>query len=410
MPASVKPTISSVTATPVNGNSTINGWKIYVYGKTKAALAISGAAGAYGSTIRSYSITTSPNIGSSTASSFMTSEIFTTGTVTVTATVTDSRGRTASKTASFSVYAYAAPYFTSVEGFRCNSGGVRDDANGTYARIQAAFGCSALNGSNKVTATVALLQVGGSYATSSALTSGTGVTLGGGNLAVDASFNATLTLRDTVGTVSTYTLTIPSISYIMHVKRGGKALGFGVAAGADNTVTFGWPLKLNTKLEVSQGETGAGSASSACSNLGAVKKTGDTMTGNLYIQSSLYPSLYLQPTYNGTAYRTVFEGSYAGASSFSSWDDSTGNNRRMLEVRNRSYEASRDNAVVLRDVVNGAYYSYRVFHAGMAAPVPVGNGGTGASSAKAALNNLGIFYASSLPSSGTDGQICLVPV
>ena len=220
MPASVKPTISSVTATPVNGNSTINGWKIYVYGKTKAALAISGAAGAYGSTIRSYSITTSPNIGSSTASSFTTSEIFTTGTVTVTATVTDSRGRTASKTASFSVYAYAAPYFTSVEGFRCNSGGVRDDANGTYARIQAAFGCSALNGSNKVTATVALLQVGGSYATSSALTSGTGVTLGGGNLAVDASFNATLTLRDTVGTVSTYTLTIPSISYIMHVKRG----------------------------------------------------------------------------------------------------------------------------------------------------------------------------------------------
>ena len=410
MPASVKPTISSVTATPVNGNSTINGWKIYVYGKTKAALAISGAAGAYGSTIRSYSITTSPNIGSSTASSFTTSEIFTTGTVTVTATVTDSRGRTASKTASFSVYAYAAPYFTSVEGFRCNSGGVRDDANGTYARIQAAFGCSALNGSNKVTATVALLQVGGSYATSSALTSGTGVTLGGGNLAVDASFNATLTLRDTVGTVSTYTLTIPSISYIMHVKRGGKALGFGVAAGADNTVTFGWPLKLNTKLEVSQGGTGAGSASSACSNLGAVKKSGDTMTGNLYIQSSLYPSLYLQPTYNGTAYRTVFEGSYAGASSFSSWDDSTGNNRRMLEVRNRSYEASRDNAVVLRDVVNGAYYSYRVFHAGMASPVPVANGGTGASSAKAALNNLGIFYASSLPSSGTDGQICLMSV
>ena len=152
---------------------------------------------------------------------------------------------------------------------------MRDDANGTYARIQATFGCSALNGSNKVTATVALLQVGGSYATSSALTSGTGVTLGSAaNLAVDASFNATLTLRDTVGTVSTYTLTIPSISYIMHVKRGGKALGFGVAAGADNTVTFGWPLKLNTKLEVSQGGTGAGSASSACSNLGAVKKDG----------------------------------------------------------------------------------------------------------------------------------------
>lgn len=119
---------------------------------------------------------------------------------------------------------------------------------------------------------------------------------------------------------------------------------------------------------------------------------------------------YLQPTYNGTAFRTVFEGSYAGASSFSSWDDGTGNNRRMLEIRNRSYESSRDNALLLRDVVDGSYYAFRVFHAGMATPVPVANGGTGASTAKAALNNLGIFYSATLPSSGTDGQICLVPV
>lgn len=79
-------------------------------------------------------------------------------------------------------------------------------------------------------------------------------------------------------------------------------------------------------------------------------------------------------------------------------------------MRNAAYAPSRDNALLLRDVVDGNYYAYRVFHAGMASPVPVANGGTGASSAKAALNNLGIFYVSSLPSSGTDGQICLVPV
>lgn len=53
---------------------------------------------------------------------------------------------------------------------------------------------------------------------------------------------------------------------------------------------------------------------------------------------------------------------------------------------------------------------YRVFHAGMATPVPIANGGTGASAAKAALNNLGVFYADALPDTGTDGQICLVPV
>ena len=75
-----------------------------------------------------------------------------------------------------------------------------------------------------------------------------------------------------------------------------------------------------------------------------------------------------------------------------------------------TYESSRDNALLLRDVVNGTYYAFRIFHSGMATPVPVANGGTGASSAKAALNSLGIFYAATLPSTGTDGQICLVPV
>ena len=60
----VVPTISSVSATPVNDNSVISGWGIYVYGKSKAKLSINSAAGAYGSTIKSYSITTTPNVGS----------------------------------------------------------------------------------------------------------------------------------------------------------------------------------------------------------------------------------------------------------------------------------------------------------------------------------------------------------
>lgn len=64
----------------------------------------------------------------------------------------------------------------------------------------------------------------------------------------------------------------------------------------------------------------------AIENLGGVKKAGDIMTGNLTIQGSLYPSVYLTPTYNSTTNRTVFEGSYVGASSFAAWKDSTSNN------------------------------------------------------------------------------------
>lgn len=120
------------------------------------------------------------------------------------------------------------------------------------------------------------------------------------------------------------------------------------------------------------------------------------MTGNLSISGYLYPSVYLLPTYNSTTNRTVFEGSYVGASSFASWQDSSGNNRRMLEVRNAAYEAGRDNALVLRDVVDGSYYTYRVFHAGMATPVPIANGGTGANSAANARANIGANNASNL--------------
>ena len=208
-PSSVVPTISSVSASPVNDNSVISSWGIYVYGKSKAKLTINGAAGAYGSTIRSYSITTSPNVGSASSASYTTGLLYSSGTITVTAKITDSRGRTATKTTAFSVYAYSAPYFSSVESYRCNSSGTRDDVNGTYARILATFGRSTLNGSNNVSCQLTMTQIGGSYSTSATLASGTAVILGGGNLAVDASYNVTLTLTDTVGTVSVYSLTIP---------------------------------------------------------------------------------------------------------------------------------------------------------------------------------------------------------
>ena len=84
------------------------------------------------------------------------------------------------------------------------------------------------------------------------------------------------------------------------------------------------------------------------------------MSGNLNISTSLYPSLYLLPTYNSTTNRTVFEGSYVGASSFSAWEDSTGNNRRMLEIRTKAYQNSLDNAVLLRTCDGGTWASFAI--------------------------------------------------
>lgn len=132
-----------------------------------------------------------------------------------------------------------------------------------------------------------------------------------------------------------------------------------------------------------------------------VPLSGGTMTGNLIISGTLYPSIKLTPTYNNSTYVGVVEGSYAGSASLSIYDDSSGNNRRMIEVRSAKYQSSLDDAVVLRTAVDSSYSTYRIFHSGMTS-----------AGAKAALNCLGIYYSATKPvdGSGADGQICLVPV
>ncbi len=86
--------------------------------------------------------------------------------------------------------------------------------------------------------------------------------------------------------------------------------------------------------------------------------------------------------------RVVLLRAVGGRGVLSAWRDSTGNNRRMVEVRNAGAEASRDNALVLRDVVNGSYYAFRVFHAGMATPVPWPMAGQAQNNAASARNNI----------------------
>ena len=187
---------------------------------------------------------------------------------------------------------------------------------------------------------------------------------------------------------------------IMDFLADGTGITFGKVAETSGYAEFGWPLKLSEPLAISEGGTGAATAAVARTALGAVNKAGDTMTGNLPIQGYLYPSVYILPTYNSTTNRTVFEGSYAGASSFASWEDSTGNNRRMLEVRTKAYQSSLDYAVLLRVCDSGTWANYRVFHSGMPSGVPIANGGTGATDAATARSNLGANNASNL-STGT---------
>jgi hypothetical protein len=397
VPASVAPTISGVSIAEATAGIAA---QFGAYVRTRSTLAVSiAASGAQGSTVSS--CRTTLDGAAYTGASFTSNTLNKAGSLTLTVTVADSRGRTASTTRTISVVDYSPPSLTKFTAERCNSSGTAPQMDGTRVRVSVGGSVSPVGTKNAISCTVYYKTSSASAWTQAAAITPSSYSVNTTNLLLPQTFNALssydlkVRLQDSFYYIE-QTVSIGTKQVMMDFYKDGSGVAFGKVAETPGAVEFGWPVKLTEPLGVDQGGTDASNAASACANLGAVKKSGDTMTGNLSISGYLYPSLYLLPTYNSTTNRVVFEGSYAGAASFSAWQDSTGNNRRMLEVRSASYESSRDNAVVLRDVINGSYYAFRVFHSGMATPVPIGSGGTGASNAAAARSNLGANNASNL--------------
>ena len=397
-PSTAVPTIS-LAATRID-NSVPSSWGIYVQGQSGIKITAT-AAGYQGSTVASYTISGGAT-GTQTSNVFTISKIYTSGTVTYTVKVTDSRGRTATASVSISVVAYSAPAFSATDAFRCVAAGTASDT-GTYISAKATGTYASVSNKNSMTLKVQYaLSTSGAYSTAVTLTSGTASIIGNGSIDINYSFKVKFTLSDAFNTIEKV-LNVGTAAFTVFFRQGGNGVAIGKVSERANAVEINpdWDIyhgstKLNGTVPISRGGTGGTTAAAARSNLGAVNKAGDTMTGNLTIQGSLYPSMLLQPTYNDTTNRTVFEGSYVGASSFAAWEDATGNNRRMLEVRTKAYAASLDNAVMVRVCDNGTWGNYRVFHAGMPSGVPIANGGTGATTAANARSNLGANNAGNL--------------
>ncbi len=397
-PASAVPTISLAAARI--DNSVPSSWGIYVQGQSGVRITAT-ASGYQGSTISSYTISGGAT-GTQSSNVFTISVIYSSGTITYTVKVTDSRGRTATASISISVVAYSAPSFSSTDAFRCVAGGTASDT-GTYISAKATGTFSSVSNKNSMNLKVQYaLSTSSAYSTAVILTNGTASIIGNGSIDINYSFKVKFTLSDQFNTIEKI-LNVGTAAFTVFFRQGGNGVAFGKVSERANALEINgdWDIyhgseKISGTVPITRGGTGGTTAAAARSNLGAVAKTGDTMTGNLNIQGTLYPSMLLLPTNSGQSNRIVFEGSYVGAASFAAWEDSTGNNRRMLEVRTKAYQSSLDNAVMLRVCDGGTWGNYRIFHAGMPSGVPIANGGTGATTAANARSNLGANNAGNL--------------
>lgn len=248
VPASVKPTIGSLTATRVDGDVPST-WGIYVQSKSKATIVITGAAGSYGSGIKSYSISGGGYSG--TASTLTTGFLNSSGTITFTATVTDSRGRTsAATTVSISVVAYSPPAFSAYSSQRCmNTGALSDD--GIYIKGTVTYTFAACSSKNTLSCDTYYRVAGSSTWTnaSASFTSGTAFVFGGGLISTETSYEIRYVLTDAFHTIAVVDI-VSTASVEMDFKSGGKGVAIGKVSETDNCfeVSEKWDMKVYGKL------------------------------------------------------------------------------------------------------------------------------------------------------------------
>lgn len=248
VPASVKPTIGSLTAERIDGDVPAN-WGIYVQTKSKAKLTINGAAGSYGSTIKSYSISGGGFTGA--AATLTTGFLNNYGNITFMATVTDSRGRVSvAATLTIEVVRYFTPYFERYSSQRCNSAGTIQD-DGTYVLGNALYNRAPCENLNLVTRSIFYKKTSDTEWINSGyiFSSGNPIVFGGGNFSTEYSYDIKYMIQDAFNTVSVIDL-ISTAAVVMDFKSGGKGVAIGKVSETDNMfeVSDKWDVKVYGKL------------------------------------------------------------------------------------------------------------------------------------------------------------------
>lgn len=224
VPSSVVPTISTVAVAEATAGIAAQ-FGAFIQNKSAIKATIT-AAGAYKSTIKSYSSTFSGK--TYTGASWTSGAVTQSGNLSIVTTVTDSRGRTAKKTTTVAVLTYRPPVVTAFTVIRCDSSG-NGDPEGVYMAASYAYSVTALGNKNTAEATL-FYKVSTSttwtplftVTTLSANTTATPSTV----FSIDNQYDLRLTVTDWFGAKATYEAVLPSGEVIMDILANGKGLAF----------------------------------------------------------------------------------------------------------------------------------------------------------------------------------------
>lgn len=242
VPGSVVPSAGTLSAALAEDTS---GTGLYVKGMGKAKLTLSGASGAYGSIITSYTITGGG--WTATNGALTTGTLASAGNITFTATVTDSRGRKASTTRAINVIDYTKPGVAVCDVYRCDADGNRKKA-GTYFAVEINASYSAITGNTLNITARCKKQSESSYGTAMNVINNGKTVLGGGNIGASTTYDVVVTVADKYNSLS-IPRTLSTKSVLQSFKRSAGA-AIGKVAELANWLDVAWDTRIRGNLQV----------------------------------------------------------------------------------------------------------------------------------------------------------------
>lgn len=244
VPDSVVPVINSVTRSEaVTSPDIASLFGGYVQYQSKIKI-VTGATGAHGSTIQTYTVTLrdAEATGTPLLATYSGADITTgvlnwnTNTIRIGVTVTDSRGRSASVSYDETILSYSAPKITTFSAFRSDAIG-NEDYEGTNLKITVNFNIAPVNNLNGKYYEI-LYKVKGAASWAGTIASGniysrnesfvtSGITFSGDN-AYELQLNLYDTFRSAVAT-----LDIPTAFTLFDCRSTGKGIAFGKVSEKD---------------------------------------------------------------------------------------------------------------------------------------------------------------------------------